>query len=116
MNVEHCHAVIVVFAMEGCPACEEYKPRLEKEIKRWQANNAPLVIGQKGQTFGPYEVAVIFVDAASEDPQVQQLANDFAIEGVPATILFTRKARPRKIEGAVDDVQIYAMLLEACSR
>lgn len=113
MDVAHCPAVIVVFAMEGCPACEEYKPRLEREIQRWQAARAPFVLAQPEQTFTAAQVPVILLDAQSSNPQIQALADAHAIEGLPTTILFKRNAYPRKFEGALDDAQIYDLLHDA---
>lgn len=113
MNVEHCHAVIVVFAMEGCGACEDYKPRLETEIQRWQANGAPLVFARPGMTFEARHVPIILLDAQSSNAQIQAWADEFKVEGLPTTVLCRRGAPPQILVGAIDDRQIYDLLASA---
>lgn len=113
MNVAQCRAVIVVFAMPGCPACEDYKPRLEREIERWRAHGAPFVIADQARTFAATEIPIVLLDAQSADPAIQTLADQHAIEGLPTTLLFRRYAPPMKLEGALDDAQICGLLRDA---
>lgn len=113
MNVEHCNAVIVVFAMHGCPACEDYKPRLEREVTRWQADGWPFVIAHDGQVFSRRQIPVLFINAAS--PHFQTAADQMDVQGVPLTILYRRGYMPHRVEGALDDQQIYDLLREAAS-
>lgn len=113
MDLSHCRAVIVIAAMRGCPACEEYKPRVEREVARWQASGAPLVFGDKGQRFAHNQVPILFLDAQSRDPDIQRLMDDFKVEGLPTTILFMRTRGPQKMEGALEDGQIYNLLMIA---
>lgn len=114
MNVAHCPAVIVVFAMEGCPACEEYKPRLEREIRRWQASGAPFVFGDQDQAFTSAQIPVLLIDAQAA--RMQGLADTYEIEQLPTTILFRRQAHPQTLIGALDDRQIYGLLQAASGR
>lgn len=110
MNLSHCRAVIVVIVMADCPYCEEYKPRLEKEVERWRKHGAPIVFGEKGQAFAAGQIPILLIDAESTDPQIQWLMDDFHVDGLPTTILFTRNAMPQKQEGALSEQEIYQML------
>jgi thiol-disulfide isomerase/thioredoxin len=118
MNFAGCRAVVVVFAMPGCPACEDYKPRLEREVARWQAH-APFVFAEGDQHFAPGQIPVVFLNAESTDAQLQQLADVHDIQGLPTTLVFTRRhpfwgpatlTLRHKIEGSIDDRQIYDLL------
>lgn len=115
VNVQNCRAVIIVFAMAGCPACEDYKPRLVREVERWRAQHAPFLIVERdeGQTFAHGEIPVILIDAEAEHDFIQGLADQYKIQGVPATLLLTHRAAPEKLEGALDDREIYDLLTRA---
>jgi thiol-disulfide isomerase/thioredoxin len=116
MSLERCPAVIVVLAMRGCGYCEEYKPRLEREIARWQGHGAPFVVGVKGGVYGPSQVPILFLDAESPDPDIQRLADEHQITGMPTTILFMRGMEPQKMEGALSDQEIWELLRVASRR
>lgn len=109
----HHRAVIVVIVLRGCPACEDYKPRLRREISRWQAAGVPIALGQKGQTFDPGQVPVLLVDAEDPDPDVQRLLDEQGVQGLPTTILFLTGAPPQQQEGALSDREIYDLLVIA---
>jgi len=113
MSFEHCPAVIVVFAMRGCPACEEFKPRLENQVRRWQSYGHRLVFGDKGQSFAEDEIPILLLDAQSADPQINKVADELAVVGLPTTVLFRRYEHPVKYEGVVGDQQLYDILRAA---
>jgi thiol-disulfide isomerase/thioredoxin len=113
MNVAHCPAVIVVFAMPGCSACDDFKPRLEREVQRWQQNGAPFVFAEPDREFAAHEIPVLLLDAQSTNAQIQGLADEFDVQGLPTTLLFRRNAQPDTFLGAIDDRQIYDLLLSA---
>lgn len=107
-------SVVIVFAMDGCPACEEYKPRLIKMVELFQAHGQPLVFYQVGMPLLPRQIPVIILDGASDDESVVSLADEHKIEALPTTLLLRTTAPTAKIEGAVDDQQIHAALTSAC--
>lgn len=113
LDVAHCSAVILVFAMEGCSACEDYKPRLEREVQRWRAQGAPFVFAEPGRQFTAQEIPLILYDAQSPHPQIQQLGDEFKVEALPTTILFRRHHAPHVIVGSISDQQIYDLLQSA---
>ena len=114
LDVSRCPAVILVFAMDGCGACEEYKPRLEQELNRWRQRGHPFVDCEASDAiFGAHEIPVILLDAQSPDAQIQSWADQFHVEGLPTTILFRRYMPPEKHEGSIGRGQIHELLLKA---
>lgn len=105
---------MIVFVMEGCPACEDYKPRLAQQVAAFQGHGQPFVWYQPGMPLMPGQIPVIVLDADSEDDSVVSLADQYGVEGLPTTLLLRRTAPPAKLEGAVDDRSIYEALASAC--
>jgi thioredoxin-related protein len=109
-------SMIIVFAMNGCPACEEFKPRFEKTIDTWRRKHqVPFVWFRQGHVFAPGQIPVLIVDAASTDPSVVALADQYQVSALPSTVLFTRYGAPVKLEGALDDQQLYELLVAAAN-
>jgi thioredoxin-related protein len=112
-DLSRCKAVIIVFAMEGCGHCAEYQPRLEREIQRFKQSGAPLVYYNASGELSRGVIPVIVLDGASQDPQISALADQYRVQGMPTTLLLTHNARPVMLEGAIDDRQIYDLLVSA---
>lgn len=112
-GLEHCGAVIIVFAMEGCPYCDDYQPKLDYEIKRFKQAGAPIFY-YRGGVIPPHTIPVLVLDGASDDPQISALADQHQVTGMPTTLLLRRYDRPIKLEGDQDDRQIYDLLVAAC--
>ena len=114
IDLSPCRAVMLVFASPDCPACLDYKPRLETEVERWQKNGAPVVFAEDEMVLDPGSIAIVLVDVTSADLGVQQFADQYKITGLPTTILLVRgNTMPIRHEGAVDDKAIYEMLIAA---
>lgn len=111
---DYTRSAIVIFVMEGCPACDDYKPRLFKLIEHFQQHGQPMVYYQLGLPILPGQIPVIVLDGNSQDGSVVDLADRHKVEAMPTTLLLSRSKRPVKIEGAVDDRQIYDALVAAC--
>lgn len=86
--------VVVLFTLEGCPACEEYKPRFAKIAKMYQQY-----------------VPVILADA--NDPKFADLAERLKVEAVPATFMLRRPRGMIRMVGGVPDHQIHWLLSTA---
>lgn len=112
VDISKVKSMLIVFAMDGCPACHDYTPRLIKMVEGFQAHGVPFVFHTDGPIFKG-QIPVLVYDGASQDPGVVELANQYAIEGLPTTLLLTRNARPVKIEGAISDEEIYKLLASA---
>jgi hypothetical protein len=113
-NLAGIKSVVIVFAMDGCPACADYQPRFARMVELFQQHGQPLVLYQIGMPLMPGQIPVVILDGASDDESVATLADGHNIEAMPTTLLLRTTAKPLKIEGAVDDQQIYAALASAC--
>jgi hypothetical protein len=111
-DLRHTRALIVVFVMPGCGACEEFLPRFLALIGHHQAAGLPFRVWQPGQHLNPGEIPVLVYDAASEDPELQAFADRLKITATPTTALMTRASTAR-IEGALDDDQARRLLAAA---
>lgn len=112
MSLEHVKSMVIVFAMPGCGACEDYKPRFERGVNHFIKHGAPMYWYRSGAV--PHGVIpVLMLNAASTDPQIVELAEQYAISAVPATLLLTHNAKPIKIEGAMADPDVHELLSSA---
>ncbi len=87
--------VISVFVMQGCGACEDFKPRLRTVYMQMQ---------REGWCLPPVE----FVDANS--PANQAAANHYSVQFTPTTVLRKSNGRWKKWDSALSDVEIRKML------
>lgn len=85
--------VVVVIGMAGCPACEDYIPRVEALAPSYAR-----------------VVPVMYLDAASQDPRVQAWMDEYKIEHTPTTLVLRRQDHLGggvwRMEGSVDDASI----------
>jgi thiol-disulfide isomerase/thioredoxin len=91
VDLRNSPIVVVLFTLEGCPACEEYKPRFAKIAKTYQGH-----------------VPVVFADA--NDPKFQDLAERLNVEAVPATFMLRRPRGMIRMVGSVSDQQVHWLL------
>jgi hypothetical protein len=111
-DIRGAKAVIVVWAMHGCPACDQYLPKLMERIEAHTAYGAPFHVWSPGQPIAKGEILVLFYDAASKNDELQDLADRLGVTATPTTCLMTRKG-VSKIEGAVPPIKIDEMLFAA---
>ncbi len=114
MSLDHTKSAIVVFAMDGCPACEEYLPKFRHLVDSFMAHGQPFVYYELGMPLPPGLIPVIILDGASDDPSIISFADQHDISALPTTLLLRRTARPAKLEGAIEDREIYDALVSAC--
>lgn len=110
-NVKSC---VVVVAMPGCPACHDYLPRFHAQVKRFLDVGQPFVYYENGHPINRGQIPVLVLDATSADGEIQAFADAHGITGMPTTVLLTQRARPVKLEGAIDDDELYNLLVSAC--
>lgn len=94
--MNNSRVVVVVFTIDGCEACEEYKPRFRR-------------IAQ------PYQTSIPIFMMNANDPQNAELANRLKVAAVPATFVMRKPSGVIRIEGAIPDSQI-AWLLGVAAR
>jgi hypothetical protein len=111
-DLRNTKAVIVVFAMHGCPPCEEYLPRLTERLQEHAAGGAPFHVWSPGEPIYPGTIPVLFYDAASKDDELQDFADRLKISATPTTCLLTR-AGTSKIEGSMSPDKIDQLLVSA---
>lgn len=111
-DLAHVKSVVIVFAMKGCGACEDYIPRLTQMVKGFQVYQVPFVF-HTGGGVRPGTIPVLVYAADATDPGVQALADQYKVQALPTTILLTRSARPVKVEGAIDNEELHRLLTSA---
>lgn len=79
--------MVVVFTMQGCPACAEYKPRFQRIAR-------------------PYATTVPILMADVADPRFASLADRLGVAEVPATFLLRKPYGIIRAVGSVPDAQI----------
>jgi thiol-disulfide isomerase/thioredoxin len=84
--------------MQGCPACEEYKPRIQRIYRELQ---------QQGYCMPQME----FLDANAQPNQVA--ANHYAVKFTPTTVIQKSSGRWRKWETSLSDNEIRYVLMIA---
>lgn len=98
MNPNNAGAVVVLFTIDGCEACAEYKPRFQRIAQQYRRI-----------------VPVYMFDANDQNPEVMNLANRLHVANVPATFVLRRPVGVLRVEGAIPDSQI-AWLLGVAAR
>jgi hypothetical protein len=105
-------AVLVVWAMHGCPACDQYLPQLTERIAAHAADGAPFHIWAPGEAIYRGRILVLFYDAASKDEELQDLADRLGVTATPTTCLMTRTG-VHKVEGSMTPDKIDQLLIAA---
>lgn len=111
-HFRHARASIVVFAMPGCGHCHEYLPKLEKHVGNFQTHGVPIIY-YANREVPRGQIPIIVVDSTSSHDQIVSMLDQFKIEGMPTTVLFTHNSRPRVLEGDLDDSTIHELLSSA---
>jgi hypothetical protein len=110
LDIAQCPAALIVFAMESCPMCHEYVPRLLARVEAYRASGAPLVVHDEGDAVPPGSIPVLIYDVAAPDPALQALATQFEANSMPATIALVRGHGAFKSEGSLGEYQIDQLL------
>jgi thiol-disulfide isomerase/thioredoxin len=103
-------AAVIVFAMEGCGACDHYVPRLVAKVEELKGHGYPFVVYAEGVKIPRGAIPILLCDAASDEPDVQKLADRFAISATPSTVVLARGEGSFKVEGNLADNQIVWVL------
>lgn len=114
INLEAQNVVVLVFAMQECPACEHYLPRLVAEAENLNAQLKGVSFVVNPETQPPAGVIPILVfDAAATDAAVQQIADRYEVQATPTTVIAVRGPGSFKVEGSLANNQIQWLLLMA---
>jgi thiol-disulfide isomerase/thioredoxin len=112
-DLGQARAVIVVFAMPGCPACEEYLPKLDRWVQAHRRVGHPFEYYdlQRGVRDGAIPIAII--DITSPDPGIQAYADQNRLNAMPTTLSFVRGRTVARHEGGLEDREIDQLLAGA---
>ncbi len=92
-NLNEAQAIVVVFTIAGCDACQEYKPRFQRVAEPYRD-----------------QVPIYMLDANSEVPEVARLAQRLGVTNVPATYVLRKPAGTMCVLGGIPDSQIVWLL------
>lgn len=108
--LRNVNVFIVVFAMPGCPACEDYLPRFRRHVAALQRQGHPFAYFSPDRPVSTSSIPVAIYDAGSEDPGIQAFADQHRVTGLPTTLILTRYHGIQRYEGSVSDKDILAGL------
>lgn len=106
-------AVIVIFAMGECPACENYLPRFLAEAEALRQQGYPFIVYEPGVPLQPSAIPILIYDAASPNVDVQQFADKYQVTATPTTLVLSRGTGSFKAEGSLANNQIAWILMMA---
>lgn len=111
-DLRRTKAVLVVFAMPGCGACDDYLPKFMERIEAYIAVGAPFIVWSPGQQIRPGQIPVLLYDAASKADELQDFADRLKVTATPSTYLLTRTGT-HKVEGSIQPAEIDKLLVSA---
>lgn len=111
-DLRQTKAILVVFAMHGCGACDTFLPVLMERLDAHNARGATFRVWSPGETLAPGMIPVLFYDAASGNDQLQNLADRLGVTATPSTYLLTRTGT-FKTEGSMTPEAIDKLLVSA---
>jgi hypothetical protein len=112
-DLSQTRCLIVLFVMQGCSHCVEYKPRFQRLVDGFRSYDAPFDWHKPGQAIRPGAIPVIIYDAASQDPELQAFANQHNVSAMPCTLVLSRSFATIKMDGAISDAELYQLLVAA---
>lgn len=103
LDLSPFNVAVFVFGMPDCPACESFVPRMQKCIEDRQRRGQPFRIYdpelERSSPIPPRYVPIIFLDVATDDKTIQDLADRLKISGTPSTVMMLRGPGTVKFEG-----------------
>jgi hypothetical protein len=112
VDLRNTSVLIVVWAMPGCGACDQYLPEFTKRVNALKKRGAPLHIYQPGDVLEPGQIPVMFYDAAAENEELQAFADKLGVTATPTTCVMTKRGTT-KVEGAIPPGDIDKLLVDA---
>lgn len=91
MDLRESPVVVILFTLEGCGACAEFKPRFARIAADYQRH-------------------VSIIDADANDPRFADLADRLKVEAVPAVFLLRRPRGMIRLVGSSTDDQVRWLL------
>lgn len=111
-DLSNTRALVVVFAMHGCGACDDYLPKFMERIEAWQAAGVPFHVWSPGDQLEPGQIPVLLYDASAQDDDLQGFADKLSVKVTPTTYVMTRW-NTTKAEGSIDADKLDGLLRSA---
>ena len=113
IDLANTRVLLVVWAMPGCGACDEYMPVFTERVENARkVHGVPFKIVSANQKVAPGEIPVLFYDAAAENEGLQDFADRLGVTATPTTCMMTHHGTT-KIEGAIPPDEIDQLLYAA---
>jgi len=111
-DLSNTRALVVVFAMHGCGACDDYLPKFMDRVAAWQEAGAPFHVWSPGDQLAPGQIPVLLYNASTQDDELQGFADRLSVKVTPTTYVMTRW-KTSKLEGSISDEKIDGLLRSA---
>jgi len=111
-DLANTRAIVVVFAMHGCGACDDYLPKFMDRVAAWQEAGVPFHVWSPGDQLAPGQIPVLLYDASAQSDELQGFADKLAVKVTPTTYVMTRW-NTAKAEGSISDDKIDGLLRSA---
>jgi thiol-disulfide isomerase/thioredoxin len=108
-DLRNTRVLVVVWAMPGCGACDDYLPIFLQQVEAHRQQGAPFHVWSPGRQIKPGEIPVLLYDASSENEELQDFADRLKVTATPTTYVLTHWGTT-KVEGAVDANEIDKLL------
>ncbi|MGH7176517.1 MAG: thioredoxin fold domain-containing protein [Tepidisphaeraceae bacterium] len=109
VDLRNTRVMVVVWAMPGCGACDEYLPIFEQRLTWFRKNGAPFHIWRPGDVLSKGQIPVMFYDAASDNEELQAFADRLGVSATPTTYVIAQSGS-LKVEGLVPEAEIDDLL------
>jgi thiol-disulfide isomerase/thioredoxin len=90
MDLTQYNVVVVVFVMEGCPACHAYVPVFQNVARQFSDSVPSFIVDANSAQGGP-------------------LADRFMIAATPTTMILRKPAGALRAEGALPEAEVAEM-------
>ena len=111
-DLSNTRALVVVFAMHGCGACDDYLPKFMDRVAAWQEAGAPFHVWSPGDQLASGQIPVLLYNASTQDDELQGFADRLSVKVTPTTYVMTRW-KTSKLEGSISDEKIDGLLRSA---
>src|SRR6185436_5836714 len=96
VDLREANVFVALVVLEGCGACEEFKPRFLRAAERLQRRNPGIPVG-------------IYL-ADDPRPDVQAFLDRFQVQATPTLLILCRGPGSISVVGSVDSLQLDGMM------
>jgi hypothetical protein len=96
LALNEANVFVALVILDGCGACEEFKPRFLRAVEKLQRRNPGLPVG--------------IYQADDPRPDVQEFLDRFKVESTPTMLILCRGPGSISVVGSVDSLQLDGLL------